>query len=260
MTKKGHLLLGLLVGLVLSILACGGIARQVNWRKTWDWFDGGAYAINETASVYEFDPDTITVVVSTGEFLTPVPPGSPLPASDMQTFPVSLSDDTLYEMANSLLANENGDPKLVLVSFSLACTQIDVGPRSTTFAFIRFVDEALDFPYHQEDVLIWIDRGKVQYTSRWENYLAPHAEAPAIDYLNLPIRIHEALSIAEDNGGREFRNSIENACSINGGSGGGWGTGQWRVGYVVVDDEGNRERMLDFEINAIAGEIEVVSE
>ena len=250
----------LLVGLVGlgAVFVCARWASQVNWRKVWDTLDGGSYSIHNTMAAYEFDPKVVSTTLPSGDFLTPVPLYSPTPVSVTQTAPIRMNDDVLYGMANRLLATASVEPKLVVVSFQIPCANAEVGPQLVTFGYVRLVDETLSFPYLREDVNINTEWGKILYTSGWENFLSPSADEPVVDYPNLPIRIYEALQIAEDSGGRDFRDSVDNACEIRGGIGAYRETGKWKVGYVILDEEKNPEWVLEFEIDAMGGEVRLL--
>lgn len=253
--KKGvyYLLAGLLACLGLT-LACRWLAGQVDWKKAWDELDGGTYSIPEADAAYEFNPRVVSTALPPGEFLTPVPLLRSTPTPDVQAVPVTLSDDVLYGIASRLVEREEmGEPELEAVSFELHCTNVGLGPRFVSFAHVRLVDEALSFPYLVEYVGINVEGGRASYRSYRETSRSPSVGRTAIDYSGLPIRIYEALQIAENSGGREFRNSVNNACVIRGGLGGYGKADEWRVGYVVGGEK--PEWAFEIEIDAVSGEV-----
>lgn len=248
--KKGvyYLPVTLLACLGLA-LACRWLAGQISFREFWDELDGGAWSIPKASAAYEFDPGVVSTTLPAGEFLTPVPLREPTPAPDAQVAPVALNDNVLYGIAGRLL--ETGDATLVGVTFEFSCANVEVGPRLITFHYVRFEDEAHSFPYLQENVVVNTERKRVWYSSDQVTSHSSFVGRPAIDYPGLPVRIHEALQIAEESGGREFRNSVDDACVIRGGLSG----NTWGVGYVIRDEIS--EWAFGVEIDAVSGEVTI---
>ena len=251
MRRTYYLLAGLLACLGLA-LACRWLVGQIDWRKAWDEFDGGAWSVGGTNAAYEFDLHLISTTLPIGEFLTPAPLREPTPSPDAQVTPVTLNDDVLYGIAGRLL--EAGDARLVGVTFELSCANVEVGPRLTTFFYERFENKIPSFPYLQENVNINAEWGRVWYHSCRVDSRHSDMERPVIDYPSLPVRIYEALQIAEDSGGREFRNSVNDACVIRGGLSG----NTWRVAYIIGGEK--PVWALRVEIDAVSGRVIRISE
>lgn len=250
MTKR-VLLVGLLAILVL-VFVCAWLTSRVDWEYVVEKLDGGTHTRWLKTTDYAFDPHVVSSTLPAGDFLTPLPPGTPPPTSEPLPGLVVLDEEVFYAIASRIAEEERG-LELISVGFGSSCAYAGSGLEGMYFEYIKRRDNVGGFPYLY--VGIDVDLGRVCYYTYEMTAAAPETRWPAVDYEGLEIKVLEAIRIAEDHGGRDFRRQVGDACEIHGGLLKG-GTA-WNVWYRKEGEEGVA---LDFEIDAITGEVIAVEQ
>lgn len=123
--------------------------------------------------------------------------------------------DYLY-IVNALFENVLGemlqDWQLRSMRFNLGCPDVQNGFQIGDFGFFRVVKE--NDRESRLELSMSIDPSN-NFIGIWETKYSPNLiDLRIIDFSRFEISADQALQIAEDNGGREKRASVENACGI----------------------------------------------
>ncbi len=261
--KKSVLLVILAVVLALMFLCVWRVSR-LDWEYIVDTLDGGQHTMPQESVDYIFDPRVIATVVPEGNFLTPVPPGTPIPTSEPIPGLVVWDESVFSEIAARAFEDRN-EMQLIGVSFGSPCSAAGSGLSRMGFEYIRRRShdemEKKDlggFPYLYVSVRVNLDgvRYYASVSTYFKNAAAVETRRPALDYEGLEIKAAlEAIRIAEDHGGRDFRSQAGDVCKIYGVLGG--RTPGWVVWYQENEEE---TAALEFRINAESGEVIAVEQ
>ena len=202
---------------------------------------------------YRIDPNTIIGALDSGatDIFTPIDSSRPDGVSDE---PVSWQQDDFIKVARALNQTVWSEPlsgwKLYSMHFSTACQD---DPRGFTEG---------DFYYFRTT---FRDNGKIRFTTQDFFISLPYEQAtwagganfahPLFGWENIrlgriQITAEDALTIAEENGGRESRLLVDNNCSIHMALA---GDNVWQV-YMYHDD--TRALIFRMEIDPSTGQVE----
>ncbi len=249
MTK--HILLGCLLVILVLVFICAWLTSRVDWEYVVEKLDGGTHTIWLGDIHYAFDPRVVSSTLPAGDFLTPLPSDVPLPTSEpIPGLPV-LGEEVFYAIASRLVEDEGG-MRLISVSFHSPCAHAGSGFESMGFTYVKRRDNVRDFPYLY--IGIYIHLGSLSYDTYEMTAAAPETRWPMVDYNGLEIKASEAVRIAEDHKGRDFRSRVDDVCTIHGVLEDG---NTWDVWYKVEGEEGTT---LDFDIDATTGEVITVEQ
>lgn len=203
-------------------------------------------------SSYQIDPNTIIAALDAGKTDVFTPVDSFQPAAAPNGF-VSWQQDDFLKVARSLHQTVWAEPltgwRLYSMHFSSACQD---DPRGFTEG---------DFYYFKTT---FRDNGKIRYTTQDFFIFPQHGQAtwgggsnfphPLFGWQNIrlgriQITAEDALTIAEENGGRESRLLVNNKCSIHVALS---GNNTWQV-YIYNDD--TSALIFRMEIDPETGEI-----
>lgn len=242
--RKCVLLVSLLAILVL-VFVCVWLTSRVDWEYVGDKLDGGTHTSWREDIHYAFDPQVVSNTLPAGDFLTPLPSGIPLPTTEPASDPAVLDEEVFYAIASRLVEEEGLG--LIAARFWSPCAYAGSGLGSMVFEYIKRRDDARGFPY----LYVWVDVNldTVSYDIYEMTAAAPEARMPILDYEGLEIKALEAIRIAEDHGGRDFRSRVSDACEIYGGLLEDGTT--WSVRYRTEEES----PALRFEIDATTGEV-----
>lgn len=257
MTKR-IILVSLLAVLVL-VFACVWLASRLDWDYILATLDGGTHTMRYESIHYVFDPRVVATAVPDGDFLTPVPPDSPIPTSEPIAGLDVLDEERFYAIASRAVEKEKG-LEMIGIGFGSPCAYAGSGLDGMDFEYIKRRNEITDlegFPYLY--VGVWVRFGKVRYYTYVFTYVmdaaARETRQPALNYEGLAMKALEAIRIAEEHGGREFRSQVSDACEIHGGL-----RGDPPVWSVRYRKEGEESDALEFRINAENGEVITVEQ
>lgn len=260
MKKRCALLVSLAVFLVLVSL-CVWQASRVDWEYFWAITDGGQHTMPQEWANYIFDPRIIATAIPEGDFLTPVPPETPIPTSEPIPGLAVWDESVLFRLAARAF-EEGSEMQLIGVGFDSPCAAAGSGLSSMGFQYLRRrtrdemkkVEYSGRYPYLHARITVNLDgvRYYAGVSTYFMNAAAAETRRPPVDYEGLEIKALEAIRLAEDHGGREFRNQVGNACEIYGGL-----KGVPPVWSVRYRREGEESPALEFRINAESGEVVV---
>ena len=248
MTKR--ILLGCLLVILVLVFVCAWLTSRVDWEYVGAKLDGGTHTRWLEDIHYAFDPRAVSNTLPTGDFLTPLPSGVPLPTSEPVPDLAVLNEEVFYAIASRLVEEEGLG--LISARFWSPCTYAGSGLRGMVFGYIKRRDDARGFPYLYVRVDVNLD--SVSYDIYEMTAAAPHARMAILDYERLEIKALEAIRIAEALGGRDFRSRVRDACEIYGGlleDGTTWSV-RYRTEAEAV--------ALDFEIDGMTGEVIAVEQ
>lgn len=205
---------------------------------------------------YTIEPISLMDLLKSGDMnaFTPVSEAPELLPMD-QLLPVNWVQTDYFYIANTLYDGVIGKSlqgwQLKGMDFGLGCIHVHNGFQNGRFEFFRMVKEK-----EQESRIIrFIDidpRGNFVHVKEWEFY--PNlVNLEAIGLAQLKISADLALQIAENNGGKEKRQAVGDACDISLGLfPNSADYGGWVVIYTRSDDHTS---LLHIKIDPITGEI-----
>jgi len=257
MKKRCALLVSLAVFLVLVSL-CVWQASRVDWEYFWAITDGGQHTMPQEWANYIFDPRIIATAIPEGDFLTPVPPETPIPTSEPIPGLAVWDESVLFRLAARAF-EEGSEMQLIGVSFDSPCGELGLNSMGLEYLRRRTRDEMKKveysgrYPYLYVFVGVRMDgvRYYASVSTYFMNAAAAETRRPPVDYERLEIKAVEAIRLAEDHGGREFRNQVGDACEIDGSLIG--APPVWGVFYKT----GEANPAIEFHINAESGEVVV---
>lgn len=119
--------------------------------------------------------------------------------------------DAFYKM---MLHDTLGEWHLNSMDFSLACSEVEIGLQDGSFEFFKIVKNE-----NNQEALIsrYIDIDpRYKVVLFWEREFYPYVlTRSSIDLTNIKFDATQALQIAEENGGRNQRLTLNNACDIS---------------------------------------------
>lgn len=142
------------------------------------------------------------------------------------------------------------DWQLKNLFFGLKCSEITYGPQGAGFNFFK-TEQNEDKDIRVLRHLFIAANDNLAVLSEIEYY--PEIEKwTAINLASITISVEDALQIAENNGGAQFRKEVDNNCSINAEiSTGSYGEG-WLISYSGLANQKNE--LFRLNINAETGE------
>lgn len=256
---RRHVLIPSLVVSLALMSLCVWWASRLDWEYIVDTLDGGQHTMPQESVNYVFDPRVIATAIPERDFLTPVPPGSPIPTSE-PILGLAVWDESVFSEIAARAFEEGSEMQLIGVGFWSPCNAAGSGLGHMSFDYIRrrshdeMDEQGLEgFPYLYVSVRVNLDgvRYYAHVSAYFQNAAAVETRRRALDYERLKIKTAlEAVRIAEDHGGRDFRSRVGDACEIYGGLGG--QTPGWVVWYR---ENGEETAALEFRINAKSGEV-----
>jgi hypothetical protein len=200
---------------------------------------------------YSIDPNTILANISQGDIqvfnlLMATPPAYPPPSK-----PITWGQDDFYKVTQAFFQvtwKENlADWRLEKMSFTLPCDEIDNGPQAALFSFFK----KLKVNSRDERVVrdLFINPERNSFSLLETEYQPIFEKWPAIDLSKVKIKIEDALEIAENNQGKEFRQQVDNQCFITAkvDASGKYNHG-WFISYLKISDELDKELWLNIDI------------
>lgn len=200
---------------------------------------------------YSIDSNTILTNITQGDIqvfnlLMTTPPVYPPPSK-----PIMWRQDDFYKVAQAFYQvtwKENlADWQLEKMSFNLPCDEIGNGPKAALFSFFK----KLKANSRDERVVrdLFIDPERNSFSLLETGYKPIFEKWPAIDLSNVKIKIEDALEIAENNQGKEFRRQVDNQCFITAivDASGKYNYG-WFIAYSKISDELDKELWLIVDI------------
>ncbi len=192
-------------GTVIGILICMATLLTACFQKE------TSYKIGE--GFYSFDATTVLSTLDSGqslhvEMIKPTPP----PMSE----PVRWSEEDFFKVASKVMPPEwKKDSMLRSLGFHfLPCQDIQAGPQGMVIDFYKMVGEVRsEFQVAIEARAGYVSWGQVDY------HPTQHAR-PVYSPIELPkLKVHtlDALRLAEEQGGKEYRLRVNNDCEISGG-------------------------------------------
>lgn len=113
---------------------------------------------------------------------------------------------------NLMLHDNLADWKLSSMSFSLNCNEVNVGLQDGRFGFFKIIKNK------NEEVVIsrFIDiDSRYKTVSFWEREFYPYVvPRSSVEPAGIKFDSEKAIQIAEENGGRDHRLSVDNKCEI----------------------------------------------
>jgi hypothetical protein len=140
------------------------------------------------------------------------------------------------------------------MGFFLSCKEVDYGLQDGRFEFFKVINNG-----REREVRVFrfidIDTRYKLVTFREEEHYPKLIDWSSIDLASIEIGAEDALQIAEDNGGRERRISVNDSCFISVGIAPDSVTfSGWRISYSLSE---NPTSFFSIEVDPITGEIHV---
>jgi hypothetical protein len=178
-------------------------------------------------------------------FPTPSTPRVEWKQSDFLYIAQALHEDVWNESLDGWLLRE--------MRFGLDCADISSGPQSSFITFFKSQQTdkgpsrlARTFYIFADVNRITIDEGE---------YYPEIDQWPAIDLANVKIPVEDALQIAENNGGAQFRSETDNNCHIVADIDS-YDNEEWVISYS--SGSGDQEKSYELEINTLTGDYKKV--
>lgn len=164
---------------------------------------------------FSINPVTILEDISNGKKDIFVPIENPIPINEY--VPVNWLQEDYLAIANSIHEfawnEELSDWKINSMLFYLQCAEVPYGSQSVYLTYFKLIKSDVEeyrlvhnivIQPQEKRIGVWAEKYS-QLTSTWEEYKV----------LEFKINSGEALQIAENNGGKLFRESINNDCSVS---------------------------------------------
>lgn len=165
---------------------------------------------------FRIDPATILEDISQGKKEIFIPLENQIPANEIEYIPVNWFQEDYLVIANSIhgfvWGEELNDWKLNSILFYLQCKEVPSGSQSVYITYFKLIEIDTEEYRLVHNIVVQPQEKKIgawaekysQLTATWEEY--------KLSEFN--ITSDEALQIAESNGGKLFRERINNACSM----------------------------------------------
>ena len=164
---------------------------------------------------FSINPKTILENISQGKKDIFIPVENPMPTNNL--VPVSWSQEDYLVIANSIHVfswnEELSDWGVNSILFYLQCDETHYGSQSVYLTYFKLIKSDVEEYRLVHNVVIQPQEKRVgawaekysQLTSAWKEYKLSEFK----------ITSDEALQIAENNGGKSFRENINNDCSVS---------------------------------------------
>jgi len=217
-------------------------------------FDGEEQQTTIRDEEYSIDSNTILANISQGDIqvfnlLMATPPVYP-PLSDS----VKWGQDDFCKVAqafySAILKEKIADWQLTEIAFNLKCDEIDKGPQYVRFGFFRYLVVKKENVRLKRDLFITPNQNLVVFSET--EYQPVYEKWSVIDPSKIKIKIEDALEIAENNQGKEFRQQVDNQCSISANldANGKYSDG-WFVAYTELSDQQTKRLWLIIDIQQV---------
>ncbi len=244
-TFKRRIKFALIVSICL-LVGCVFLVQIFWWPDhTLFFIESKSYAIDPNTILEELNQGNSDVFILEGDYLYE---NMRLKKSD----PVQWSQDDYYRIAQAAneeaWAERNEDWNLTHILIAGECATIHNGIKDISFRFFRIDGEI------RYDSLITITPQENEVDVYKEKHDPYRGKPKALIYDELAMSGETAFQIAEESGGKDIRDSVEDSCYfLISYSPNGWDYGDgWKVDYI-----GSNEEFLGrFRINLKTGELE----
>lgn len=237
-----------IAGILLGLILCGlGCWVSVQYWLYEEEIEGSGKVLGE--QVYSIEPHTIPAAIDAPDFLKLIAVDKdpklgllPIPTRE-DAAPHTVTSDDFYRIAHRV-SQTWGELPLTLVSFSTPCEYASYGPQEMWFEFNRLGGVStytLEVNVGVDVLNSWV------YTSayRYREHFRYIPKRNIFDWPAIKVQADQALRIAEENGGRAFRESHD--C---GDVAGFLEPSEWGINYLV-----SHKPVLTFHIDWRTGEI-----
>ena len=208
------------------------------------------YSFIIESAQYRFNPQGNLTPDGVAVSLTPEPNvlSGDLLSRDSQ--PINGHQEQFLSIIKGIASEEvNADAKIVDVFFATSCKHVEFGPQALeiTFSWIG-THENMETRF---EMLVGID-AQAGYLKQRLVGIRPPSEILSVGDLELKLPAEEILVYSERSGGKEFRESNSNSCTIHGNLIG----NEWLITYVPSNQPGsNQTTRFHIVFDATSGKI-----
>jgi hypothetical protein len=198
------------------------------------------YLVEE--SEFLFQPQSSMNIELIRQSLTPTADIPPKPLLKPNASPVTWTQQQFLDLIASFAPDEvKTEVQVELVFFAVACHNVDSGPQAMSARFNR-IGKYQGQPARLR-TSIWVDAQAGYVSKSLTAFVPQHPPDMHVDDISAKLPAERILISAEQNGGRQYRESRSNQCIVRGML----TTNEWSITYETESDDLSTTLFLNFD-------------